>query len=92
MIVGKTASEIFDNIRHLIQSGVLKPGETLPPVRELAAELTVNRNTVAAVYKRLVTSGLAVSQGRNGTAIKSANAPCAGRRRSLVATQRYLRR
>lgn len=27
MIVGKTASEIFDNIRHLIQSGVLKPGE-----------------------------------------------------------------
>ncbi|VFS79039.1 transcriptional regulatory protein PtsJ [Raoultella planticola] len=43
MIVGKTASEIFDNIRHLIQSGVLKPGETLPPVRELAAELTVNR-------------------------------------------------
>lgn len=75
MIVGKTASEIFDNIRHLIQSGVLKPGETLPPVRELAAELTVNRNTVAAVYKRLVTSGLAVSQGRNGTAIKSANAP-----------------
>ncbi|WP_258925241.1 hypothetical protein, partial [Klebsiella pneumoniae] len=27
MIVGKTASEIFDNIRHLVQSGVLKPGD-----------------------------------------------------------------
>ncbi|WP_434639409.1 transcriptional regulator PtsJ [Klebsiella sp. I138] len=75
MIVGKTASEIFDNIRHLVQSGVLKPGETLPPVRELAAELMVNRNTVAAAYKRLVTSGLAISQGRNGTAIKAVGTP-----------------
>jgi DNA-binding FadR family transcriptional regulator len=57
MIVGKTASEIFDNIRHLVQSGVFKPGDVLPPVRELAGKLTVNRNTVAAAYKRLVTSG-----------------------------------
>lgn len=73
MIVGKTASEIFDNIRHLVQSGVLKPGAVLPPVRELAGELSVNRNTVAAAYKRLVTSGLAISQGRNGTAIKTHN-------------------
>ena len=73
MIVGKTASEIFDNIRHLVQSGVLKPGDVLPPVRELAGKLSVNRNTVAAAYKRLVTSGLAISQGRNGTAIKTHN-------------------
>lgn len=66
MLAGKTASEIFDNIRHLVQSGGLQPGEVLPPVRELASQLAVNRNTVAAAYKRLVTSGLAVSQGRNG--------------------------
>ncbi|HHC4865294.1 TPA: GntR family transcriptional regulator, partial [Klebsiella michiganensis] len=55
MIVGKTASEIFDSIRHLVQSGALKPGDVLPPVRELAGKLSVNRNTVAAAYKRLVT-------------------------------------
>lgn len=73
MIIGKTAREIFDNIRHLVQSGVLKPGDVLPPVRELAGKLSVNRNTVAAAYKRLVTSGLAISQGRNGTAIKTHN-------------------
>ena len=73
MIVGKTASEIFDSIRHLVQSGALKPGDVLPPVRELAGKLSVNRNTVAAAYKRLVTSGLAISQGRNGTAIKTHN-------------------
>ncbi len=56
MLAGKTASEIFDNIRHLVQSGGLQP-EVLPPVRELASQLAVNRNTVAAAYKRLVTSG-----------------------------------
>ncbi|WP_142502364.1 transcriptional regulator PtsJ [Klebsiella sp. 2680] len=71
MIGGKTASEIFDNIRHLVQNGELKPGDVLPPVRDLAIDLAVNRNTVAAAYKRLVTSGLATGQGRNGTAIKA---------------------
>lgn len=77
MIDGKTASEIFDSIRQHVTTGALAPGETLPPVRELASELNVNRNTVAAAYKRLVTSGLALSQGRNGTVIKGAPSPLA---------------
>ncbi|HBC8644980.1 TPA: transcriptional regulator PtsJ [Citrobacter koseri] len=77
MIDGKTASEIFDSIRQHVTTGALAPGETLPPVRELASELSVNRNTVAAAYKRLVTSGLALSQGRNGTVIKGAPSPLA---------------
>lgn len=77
MIDGKTASEIFDCIRQHVTSGMLPAGETLPPVRELAAQLNVNRNTVAAAYKRLVTSGLAQSLGRNGTVIKGALTPMA---------------
>ncbi|HEY4467157.1 MAG TPA: transcriptional regulator PtsJ [Klebsiella sp.] len=75
MIDGKTASEIFDSIRQHVTSGILPAGETLPSVRELALQLNVNRNTVAAAYKRLVTSGLAQSQGRNGTMIKGSSAP-----------------
>lgn len=47
MIDGKTANEIFDNIRQHVASGKLTPGETLPPVRELASALEINRNTVA---------------------------------------------
>lgn len=77
MIDGKTASEIFDSIRQHITSGALRSGDTLPPVRELAQALNVNRNTVAAAYKRLVISGLALSQGRNGTVINGASAPVA---------------
>lgn len=62
MIDGKTANEIFDSIRQHITTGVLVAGDTLPPVRDLATVLNVNRNTVAAAYKRLVTTGLALSQ------------------------------
>lgn len=77
MIDGKTANEIFDSIRQHVATGTLAAGETLPPVRELATALNVNRNTVAAAYKRLVTSGLAQSLGRNGTVIKEISAPVA---------------
>lgn len=77
MIDGKSANEIFDSIRQHITSGTLAKGETLPPVRELAVQLGVNRNTVAAAYKRLVTSGLALSLGRNGTVVKETRAPLA---------------
>ena len=77
MIDGKTANEIFDSIRQHITTGTLAPGETLPPVRELATALNVNRNTVAAAYKRLTTSGLAQSLGRNGTVIKGVSSAIA---------------
>ena len=77
MIDGKTANEIFDSIRQHITTGVLVAGDTLPPVRDLATVLNVNRNTVAAAYKRLVTTGLALSQGRNGTVIKGVSSPVA---------------
>ncbi|UTD18107.1 transcriptional regulator PtsJ [Citrobacter sp. SX206] len=77
MIDGKTANEIFDSIRQHVATGTLAAGETLPPVRELATALNVNRNTVAVAYKRLVTSGLAQSLGRNGTVIKEISAPVA---------------
>ncbi|MFU1926320.1 transcriptional regulator PtsJ [Bordetella hinzii] len=74
-IEGKTAAEIFDSVRAQAQAGALAPGMSLPPVRELAAALGVNRNTVAAAYKRLVAAGIAVAQGRLGTAIRQPDGP-----------------
>lgn len=68
-IIGKTALEISDCIRALVQNRDLRPSESLPPVRELAEVLDVNRNTVAAAYQRLAKAGIAVTQGRLGTAI-----------------------
>ena len=74
-IQGKTAAEIFDCVRALAQSGQLQPGQALPPVRDLAVELDINRNTVAAAYKRLVTAGIALTQGRLGTIIRDPSGP-----------------
>lgn len=74
-IQGKTAAEIFDCVRGLAQSGQLPPGQALPPVRDLAVELDINRNTVAAAYKRLVTAGIALTQGRLGTIVRDQSGP-----------------
>nr|WP_315254775.1 transcriptional regulator PtsJ [uncultured Duganella sp.] len=75
MISGSTAIDIADSIRALVQSGHYQPGHALPPVRELAATLGVNRNTVAAAYQRLTKAGLAVAQGRLGTTIRAPHRP-----------------
>lgn len=75
-IKGKSAQEIADCVRALVHSGELAPGASLPPVRELALEINVNRNTVASAYQRLVTAGIAITQGRHGTTI--CQAPRAG--------------
>lgn len=68
-ITGTTASDIADSVRDLRDRGVLRAGTTLPPVRELAATLGVNRNTAVAAYRQLAQAGLVVSRGRAGTVI-----------------------
>lgn len=68
-ISGSTASAIADSVRDLVSRGDLAPGAVLPPIRALATELQVNRNTVAAAYRQLVSAGVAQAQGRRGTAI-----------------------
>ncbi|HGE8343400.1 transcriptional regulator PtsJ [Citrobacter sp. CK196] len=69
-ICGKTAGDIFDQTRAMIQAGELAPGTMLPTLRELAGELGINRNTVALAYKRLTDAGFVISRGRNGTIVR----------------------
>lgn len=80
-IQGSTTEEIVASIRALISTGVLRPGDRLPVVRQLAIELDVNRNTAAAAYRRLTETGLVVSEGRRGTRI--AAPPSAGEQEGL---------
>jgi DNA-binding transcriptional MocR family regulator len=68
-IGGTTAAGIAASVRDLVGAGRIGPGDLLPPIRALAAELGVNRNTVAAAYKQLVAAGVAETHGRGGTAI-----------------------
>lgn len=68
-ITARTAAEIAEAVRDLVDTGQLAPGASLPPVRAFAEQLSVNRNTVVAAYGLLVQAGVAVTRGRAGTRI-----------------------
>lgn len=50
-------SQIVDGFREQITGGVLRPGEKLPSVRDLAAQLAINPNTIQRAYRRLEAEG-----------------------------------
>ena len=50
--------QIKDGLRKLIVSGAYQPDEKLPSVRELAAELAINPNTIARAYRELEAEGV----------------------------------
>ncbi len=59
--------QIAAQIRAQCASGTLKPGDRLPSVRVLAAELAVNQNTILRVYERLTAEGLLERRHGDGT-------------------------
>src|SRR5579871_1801313 len=59
--------QIVDYLRRNIESGRLGPGARLPPIRELARDLGVNRETVADAYRELEALGLTESGVGRGT-------------------------
>ena len=59
----------------LIRSGVLGPGDRLPPVRQLAADLGLAVGTVARSYRELETQGLVRSRRGGGTRVQAATEP-----------------
>ena len=62
--------QIVDEIKAIIAAGELPEGSSLPPVRQVAADLGVNQNTVAFAYRTLQKSGLIrVRHGSGATVI-----------------------
>lgn len=50
--------QVADEIKGLIARGELREGMALPPVRQVADDLGVNLNTIAAAYRELQKEGL----------------------------------
>ena len=61
------SEQLADALRARIGRGTLAPGQRVPPVRELALELSLAANTVAKAYRRLESEGLLAGRGRSGT-------------------------
>ena len=61
--------QVRRGLRRAIAEGELSPGDPLPPVRQLAADLGVNLNTVARAYRELEREGLVVAARGRGTVV-----------------------
>ena len=59
--------QIEEGIRRMITLGALKPGDSVPSVRDLARTIRVNPNTVARSYQRLIDRGVLVVKRGEGT-------------------------
>lgn len=64
--------QITDQVRQAIAGGTLRPGDRLPPVRDLAVELAVNPNTIAKAYQDLERDGVIEASRGRGTYVASA--------------------
>ena len=87
-------TQIVEQIRLMLATGALKPGDQLPTVRQLATDLRVNFNTIARAYRLLDEAGLISTQQGRGTYILEPSNPEVTqnlRRQELDdLTQRYL--
>ena len=67
--------QLVDQIKAAAASGVLQPGEALPPIRPLAEELRLNRNTVAKAYAELESLGVIEALPGKGCFLKQNHSP-----------------
>ncbi|KTT29556.1 PLP-dependent aminotransferase family protein [Pseudomonas rhizoryzae] len=59
--------QLYLRFRQALDQGRLRPGDRVPAVRALAAELNVARGTVEAAYQQLIAEGFLISRGPAGT-------------------------
>jgi GntR family transcriptional regulator len=80
--------QIVNQVKYLVASGRLQPGEELPPIRVLAEKLLVNPNTVARAYRELEIAGVVTKRRTAGTYVADAVSPLARRERLRILTER----
>ena len=59
--------QLYYNVIKLASAGVIKPGDKLPPVRVIAAQLGINPNTAAKAYRELEQDGYIFSSVGRGS-------------------------
>jgi DNA-binding transcriptional regulator YhcF (GntR family) len=80
--------QIVNQVKYLVASGRLEPGEELPAIRTLAEQLLVNPNTVARAYRELELAGVVVKRRTAGTYVSDSASPLARRQRLKIISER----
>src|SRR5271165_5056150 len=71
--------QLSTHLQRMIETGDVVRGDRLPPTRDLAAQLGLNRTTVSAAYEVLETDGLITGQVGRGSFIAGRTAPASSR-------------
>jgi GntR family transcriptional regulator len=61
--------QLVEQIKRAVQVGILRPGDSLPTVRRLAAELHIALNTIVKAYGELEALGIIETHGGAGTVV-----------------------
>jgi GntR family transcriptional regulator len=80
--------QIVNQVKYLVASGLLRPGEELPPIRTLAMQLKVTPNTIVKAYDELEISGVVHKRRGSGTFVSEGRPQLAARERRRVIEQR----
>lgn len=67
----RISDQVFEQIRELIYKGEFKPGQQIPPERELAISMAVSRTSVRNAINKMVTMGLLEHRQGQGTFVSS---------------------
>jgi GntR family transcriptional regulator len=60
-------AQVIKQIKQAVQTGLLKPGDNLPSIRQLANDLELNNKTVAKAYRLLERDSVIQTRGYRGT-------------------------
>ena len=76
--------QVKDGFRNLIISGVLKEGERMPSVRDLASSLAINPNTIQRAYRELESEGYICSVPGKGSFVSQRDEAAERRKAELL--------
>ena len=80
--------QIATQIKHMVASGRLAPGDEIPPIRVLAQQLLVTPNTVVRAYLELEREGVVQKRHGSGTYISENGSPLARKARLKIISER----
>ena len=76
--------QVKDSFRQLILSGIMRPDERMPSIRELASGLAINPNTIQRAYRELEQEGYICSVPGKGSFVSDAADAARARRKELL--------